>query len=91
MRLVLPALALIPVFPAAAGATYCGAGVDKTSRARVRHATDTVLDPRARVLRYGRKTDFRRLRCRSRRSGITCRSRVSGHGFTVSVEKRTLF
>jgi hypothetical protein len=53
MRLLLPALALIFAFPAAAGTTY---------------------------------RDFR-----SRRSGMTCRSRVSGHGFRVSVAKRELF
>jgi Family of unknown function (DUF6636) len=68
-----------------------GVQVGETGRARVRHVTDTVLNPDARVLRYGRRTTFRQLRCRSRRSGITCRSLRSGHGFTVSVEKRTLF
>jgi hypothetical protein len=65
--------------------------VGETGRARVKHVTDTVLDPRAPVLRYGHRWRFQRLRCRSRRSGITCRSVRSGHGFKVSVEKRTLF
>ena len=60
-------------------------------RARVHRATDTVLNPDAPVLRYGHRTRFHKLRCRSRRTGITCRSLRSGHGFKVSVEKRTLF
>jgi hypothetical protein len=57
---------------------------------RVR-ATDTVRNPKARVLAYGRSTRFGRLRCTSRRSGITCKSLRSGHGFTVSVEKQRVF
>ncbi|HET6547492.1 MAG TPA: DUF6636 domain-containing protein [Solirubrobacter sp.] len=57
---------------------------------RVR-ATDTVRNPKARVLAYGRSTKFGRLRCKSRRSGITCKSLRSGHGFTVSVEKQRVF
>jgi hypothetical protein len=53
--------------------------------------TDTVLDPDARVLAYGNTKRFHGLRCTSRRSGMTCRSTKSGHGFKVSVEKRRLF
>ena len=52
--------------------------------------TDTVRNPDAKVLAYGTSTNFGRLRCTSRRTGITCRSRV-GHGFTVSVEKQRVF
>jgi uncharacterized protein DUF6636 len=65
--------------------------IAETGRARLRHVTDTVLNPKAPVLRYGHRTTFRQLRCHSRRSGITCRSLRSGHGFTVSVQKRELF
>jgi hypothetical protein len=53
--------------------------------------TDTVRDPKARTLAYGRTTKFGALRCTSRRSGITCRSTRSGHGFTVSVDKQRVF
>jgi hypothetical protein len=60
-------------------------------RARRIHVTDTVLDPDASLLAYGRSKRFHGLRCRSRRTGMTCRSTRSGHGFTVSVEKRVLF
>jgi hypothetical protein len=65
--------------------------VGRRGPARLRHVTDSVINPRARVLRYGRTTRFRSLRCRSRKTGITCRSTISGHGFKVSVEKRRLF
>jgi hypothetical protein len=68
-----------------------GVEVGETGRARVRHVTDTVLNPEAKVPHYGRRTSFRALRCRSRSTGITCRSTRSGHGFKVSVEKRRLF
>ena len=63
----------------------------ETGRARVRHVTDSVMNPEARVLRYGRSTTFRRLKCISRRRGMTCRSLASGHGFRVSVEKQERF
>jgi hypothetical protein len=53
--------------------------------------SDTVMDPKAKVLAYGRSTSFGKLRCTSRRSGITCRSTRSGHGFMVSVQKRRVF
>jgi len=65
--------------------------VGETGAGRRIHATDTVLDPRAKVLAYGHTTRFHRLRCTSRRTGITCRSTRSGHGFTVSVERRRVF
>jgi hypothetical protein len=65
--------------------------VGETGRARLRHVTDSVMNPDAKVLRYGHSTRFRALRCRSRRSGITCRSTSSGHGFKVSAAKRRLF
>ena len=63
----------------------------ETGRARIRHVTDSVMNPEAKVLRYGRSTKFGRLKCVSRRRGMTCRSLASGHGFRVSVEKRETF
>ena len=53
--------------------------------------TDTVMDPKAEVLAYGRSARFGSLRCTSRTTGITCRSRRSGHGFTVSVDRQRVF
>ena len=64
----------------------------ETGRARIRHVTDTVMNPKAKRLRYGRSTSFGRLKCIARRTtGITCRSLESGRGFRVSVRKRELF
>jgi hypothetical protein len=60
-------------------------------KARRIHVTDTVLDPDAKVLPYGETKRFHGLKCKSRRTGITCKSTKSGHGFKVSVEKRELF
>jgi hypothetical protein len=65
--------------------------VGETGRGRRITVTDTVREPNARTLGYGRTTSFGALRCTSRRSGITCRSTRSGHGFTVSVEKQRVF
>jgi hypothetical protein len=62
-----------------------------TGRAKRVKVTDTVLDPRAKVLAYGRTTKFGRLRCTSRAAGITCRSTRSRHGFRVSAEKQEVF
>jgi hypothetical protein len=63
----------------------------ESGKGRRIHVTDTVLDPHAKVLAYGHTTKFHRLRCTSRRSGITCRSTRSGHGFTVSNESQRVF
>jgi hypothetical protein len=60
-------------------------------RARRLRISDTVLDPKARALAYGHSTTFGRLKCTSRRTGITCRSARTGHGFVVSVEKQRVF
>lgn len=53
--------------------------------------TDTVMDPNAKVLAYGKTTKFGSLRCTSRTTGITCRSTRSSHGFAVSVQKQRVY
>jgi hypothetical protein len=63
----------------------------ETGKAKRVGITDTVLDPKAKTLAYGKTTTFRKLRCTSRESGITCRSTRSGHGFRVSVQKQEVF
>lgn len=66
--------------------------LDRRHKARRRHVTDTAADTtRARVLRYGRSLRLGPFRCRSRRSGLTCRSLVSRHGFKLSREAQRLF
>jgi hypothetical protein len=47
--------------------------------------------PPARVLRYGTSWGGGGLRCSSAVSGLTCRSRVSGHGFFLSRERWRVF
>jgi hypothetical protein len=63
----------------------------ETGRVRRIKISDTVRDPKAHALAYGRSTSFGRLTCTSRRTGITCRSARSGHGFMVSVHKQRVF
>ena len=53
--------------------------------------TDTVFDPDAKPLAYGKSTTFGRLKCTSRTTGITCKSLRSNHGFTVSTSKQRVF
>lgn len=60
-------------------------------KAQRRRVTDTVGDPRARVLKYGTTTRFGDFTCTSRTSGLTCTSRRSDHGFTVSRGVQRLF
>jgi hypothetical protein len=55
------------------------------------HVTDAVGDPKAKVLAYGRSVSYGRYTCTSRTSGLTCRNRGTGHGFTVSRERRRVF
>jgi hypothetical protein len=53
--------------------------------------TDTVFDPDAKPLAYGKSTTFGRLKCTSRTTGITCKSLRSGHGFSVSTSRQRVF
>jgi hypothetical protein len=65
--------------------------LNETGKAKRISITDTVRDPHARKIAYGKTTRFGSLRCTSRTSGITCRSTRSSHGFSVSVEKQRVF
>ena len=65
--------------------------LERRGKAQRRKVTDTVASPRARVLPYGRSLDVGPFRCTSRRSGLTCRSRTSGRGFTVSKQRQRTF
>lgn len=61
-------------------------------RARVRPIAGDP-DTEVPVLRYGhaRRMFGGRVRCLSRRRGLRCRSRVSGHGFVLSRRHRATF
>ena len=61
-----------------------GFRLDRRHRGRRIHVTDTVNDTRAPVIPYGTSRRFGPFRCTSRRAGLTCRSRTSGHGFFLS-------
>jgi hypothetical protein len=60
-----------------------GYSVNAIGRARTVCAGDTVLSPRARVVRYGTTWRGGLFTCKSRTSGLTCKNR-SGHGFFLS-------
>jgi hypothetical protein len=65
--------------------------LNETGKGKRIKITDTVMDPKAKVLAYGKSTTFGRLKCTSRTTGITCRSLRSGHGFTVSMSSQRVF
>jgi hypothetical protein len=66
--------------------------LDRRHRAKRINITDTAADTtKAPILHYGKSRQFGTFRCRSRRSGLTCRSLRSGHGFKLSREKQRLF
>src|SRR3954449_12328569 len=57
--------------------------VDRRHKGKRIHVTDAAAGPHAPVLRYGRSLEVGPFKCKSRTSGLTCKSRSSGHGFTV--------
>ncbi|MCW3016227.1 MAG: hypothetical protein JWO02_3319 [Solirubrobacterales bacterium] len=64
----------------------------KTSgKARKEHVYDAVGDPKGKTLAYGSVTRYGAFECTSRRTGLTCKSRKTGHGFTVSKESQQVF
>ena len=62
-----------------------------SGKAQKVHVTDAVGDPRAKKLAYGTSRRFGRFTCTSRTTGLTCRNRNNGHGFTVSRESQKVF
>lgn len=65
--------------------------VGTSGHGRISHVTDAVGSPRARVLSYGASRSFGLFTCTSKSSGLTCRNRRTGHGFTVSRQRRRVF
>lgn len=65
----------------------CGSkGLAVTVHRRGRATLGAVCNPygfHLRPLRYGRSIKVGPMQCTSRRTGMTCHSRVSGHGFTI--------
>lgn len=62
----------------------------RTGHGRRRCASDTVLDPKAPVLAYGKSKRFGAFTCRSRRTGLRCTNRAK-HGFELARERQRLF
>lgn len=62
---------------------WTGLSVEADGKARPVCAGDTVLDPDARTLKYGRKWKRNGVVCRSRRSGLRCHNRKH-KGFFLS-------
>jgi hypothetical protein len=58
-------------------------------RARLIHVTDTIGDPKAPVLHYGKTVRAGPFTCTSRRRGLSCHNR-NGHGFAVSREHQSV-
>jgi hypothetical protein len=68
-----------------------GFKVDRRHRGKRIHITDSVVNRRARTLDYGKSLDVGPFTCTSRRIGLNCASRTSGHGFEISRRKQVLF
>jgi hypothetical protein len=64
--------------------------VSATGRGRTIRISDTVADPDAPVLAYGRRVRLGPFTCVSRRTGLTCRNRRD-HGFAISRQRRRTF
>ncbi len=62
-----------------------------TGKARKIKITDTIADPKAPVLAYGKTFKRGPFRCTSRTSGLTCEHRSNGHGFFVSKERQRVY
>ena len=62
-----------------------------SGKGRLTRVTDVAGNPRSRTLAYGTSRTFGIYTCTSRRSGLTCKVRRTGHGFTVSRQSQRVF
>lgn len=65
-------------------------GLSRTGKARRLCVGDTVADPKAKALNYGKTKAYGPFTCSSRRSGLRCTTRA-GHGFELSRDRQKLF
>jgi hypothetical protein len=63
--------------------------LDRRHRGKRVHVTDAV--PAGRVLAYGDALRLGPFRCRSRTTGLTCRSKPSGHGLKLARQRQYVF
>jgi hypothetical protein len=68
-----------------------GAEVDPRGKGHFTCAGDTVIVPHHRALRYGHSIKLGAVKCTSRRTGMTCQSVKTGHGFMISREAVDFF
>ena len=68
-----------------------GAEVGPHGKGHFTCAGDTILGQGHRVLRYGRSIKLGAIKCTSRRTGMTCRSVESDHGFAISRDAVAFF
>jgi len=78
-----------PRKPASCHLDY-GQGIALASRARFVCAGDTALGAKH-TLAYGRTIRAGRYSCTSSSAGMTCRNRVTGHGFTLARQRYRIF
>jgi hypothetical protein len=68
-----------------------GAEVGPHGKGHFTCAGDTVIGQGHRVLRYGHSIKLGAIKCTSRRTGMTCQSVKTDHGFTISREAVDFF
>jgi hypothetical protein len=78
-----------PRKPASCHLDY-GQGIALTARARFVCAGDTALGAK-RTLAYGHTIRAGHYSCTSSATGMTCRNRVTGHGFTLARQRYRIF
>jgi hypothetical protein len=80
-----------PAKPASCELDYGSAfGLSATGTGRRLCAGDTVLDPKAKVLAYGKTRTLGPFACVSRTTGLRCTTHA-GHGFDLSRRRQKLF
>ncbi|MBJ7328244.1 MAG: hypothetical protein JHC95_00015 [Solirubrobacteraceae bacterium] len=65
--------------------------LDRKGKGKRIHVTDTIADPEAPVLAYGKTYKHGQYRCTSRQSGLTCERGKSGHGFFISRQRQRVY
>ena len=66
-------------------------GMGPRNKAHILCVGDTALNPKAKVLAYGKSKVYgNAFRCTSRTSGLRCQNRA-GHGFFISRGKQSIF
>jgi hypothetical protein len=65
-------------------------GLSKTGRAQRLCVGDTVRDPKAKIINYGKTRTYGPFTCASKAGGLRCTTKA-GHGFELSRERQKLF